>query len=90
MANPQHLTLTAATVATFTLDSDFDQVEVTSLDGASRVSFTVNGATPAVDANGSYVLPAAISSLIVNVPTAGATVVKVISAGTPLVSVRGI
>lgn len=90
MANPQHFTLVAATVKTFTLDSDFYEVEVTNVDGAAAAYFTVNGATPAVATDGSLVLPAAIGHVTVRPRTAGATVVKMISAGTPKVSVRGI
>lgn len=90
MANPQHLVLTANTVATFTLDKDFDVAEVASLDGAARLTFTVDGSTPTVDGNGGYVLPATICSRQVTVQGASATVVKVISSGTPLVSVIGI
>jgi hypothetical protein len=90
VANPQHGTLVATTVSTFTLDGDYDQVEVLNVDGAARVTFTVNGSTPTVDGNGGYLLPATICSRKVAVRTAGNTVVKVISSGTPMVSVVGI
>lgn len=90
VANPQHFTLVANTVKTFTLDADYSEVEVTNLDGAAAVYFTVGTATPAVDADGSHVLPAAIGFLTVQPRTSGPTVVKAISAGTPKISVRGL
>jgi hypothetical protein len=89
-ASPTHVTLVAATVTTVTLDKDYNQVEVLNVDGAAAVYFTTNGSTPAVGANGSNVIPAAIGSLTVLPGTTGNTVVKLISAGTPTVSVRGI
>ena len=91
MANPQHYTLVAATVKTFTLDADYAEVEVTNVDGTAAVYFTVGASqTPAVGSDGSNVLPAAIGFLVVSPRTSGSTVVKCISAGTPKISVRGI
>ena len=44
MANPlAPVTLTADTVSTFTLDGDYDTVEVLNGDGAAEVFFTVDG-----------------------------------------------
>lgn len=91
--SPQHATLTAATVATFTLSAQYQRVEVYSVDGAAALYFTVDGTTPVAAATGTYVIGAAIQAVEVAAPTpaAGAsTVVKVISAGTPKVSVRGV
>lgn len=90
MANPQHFTLVAATVKTFTLDADYGQVELTNVDGTAAVYFTTDGTAPAVAADGTEVLPAAIGRLTVKPRTQGATVVKAISAGTPKISVRGL
>jgi hypothetical protein len=87
--SPQHATLVADTVSTFTFDEDFDNVEVLSVDGAALAYFTTDGTTPEVAATGTHILPAAIGGLVVQPPTGGNTVVKVISAGTPMISVRG-
>lgn len=81
------VTLTAATVDTVTFDDDVDTVEVLSHDGAAAVYFTVDGSTPTVAGKGCWMLPAAASSATVDVGTAGDTVVKLISAGTPKVSI---
>jgi hypothetical protein len=91
MANPlAPVTLTADTVATFTLDGDYDTVEVLNGDGAAEVFFRVDGGDPEVDGAGCYYLPAAIGSLAVEVTSGATTVVKAISSGTPKVAVRGI
>lgn len=42
MANPQRFTLVANTAKTFTLDADYNRVEVTSLNGAGEVYFTAD------------------------------------------------
>jgi hypothetical protein len=60
--SPQHATLVADTVSTFTLDTDFRLVEVLNVDGAAAVYFTVDGADPEVAGEGSNVLPAAIGA----------------------------
>lgn len=88
--SPRHATLQAATVATITFDRDYPRVEVANVTGAAAVYFTVDGSTPAAEQTGSHVLPAAIGSVDVDVHTSGPTVVKLISAGTPKVSVRAI
>ena len=89
-ASPQHATLVANTVTTLTFDEDFPFVEVLAVDGAAAFYFTVDGSTPAVATTGSIAMPAAMGSVEVKVKTAGVTVVKLKSAGTPKVSVRGI
>jgi len=88
-ASPAHVTLTANTVATVTLDRNYSSVEVLNVDGAAAIYFTVDGTTPVVEANGTHVLPAAIGGLTV---TAGSDVatIKLISTGTPKVSIRGV
>lgn len=75
-------TLTADTVDTVTFADDVGKVEVYS-DGAASVFFTTNGTTPTVGGENGYHLPAAASSREVN----AGSVVKLISAGTPKVSV---
>ncbi|MFF3998531.1 hypothetical protein ACFYX8_35145 [Streptomyces cyaneofuscatus] len=81
------VTLAAATVCTIRFPDDVDEIEVLSHDGAAAVYFTVDGTTPVVEGRGSRVIPAAISSAQVEPPTAGPTTVKLISAGTPRISV---
>lgn len=89
--SPQHVTLAAGGPATtVTFDQDFEQVEVLNVDGAAAVYFRVGATAPTVEGTGSHVLPAAISSVEVPVYTSGPTVVKLISAGAPKVSVRGL
>lgn len=88
--SPQHATLVATTVTTFTFDTDFTQVEVLNVDGAAAVYFTVDGSAPTVEGEGAMVLPAAIGGLVVPSARRGGTVVKAISSGTPKVSVRGV
>ena len=80
-------TMTASTVDTVTFADDLDAVEVMSHDGASAVYFTVDGSTPTVKGAGCWMLPASPSAVTVDVPTAAGTAVKLISVGTPTVSV---
>lgn len=89
MADARHITLVAATVSTVTLDTDYSFLEVVNVTGTASVYFTMDGTTPTVKGNGTIVLPAAIGGVEVQPPTSGATVVKLISSGTPDVSVRG-
>lgn len=80
-------TLVANTVDTVTFTDDIDRVEVTS-NGAAAVYVTVDGSTPTVAGAGTFELPAGAASVReIAVPTAGGTVVKLISAGTPVYSV---
>lgn len=93
--SPQHASLVANVVTTMTFDKDFAQVEILNVDGAAEVYATADGTTPVVGATGSYVLPAAIGSLELTprddgAAHSGVTVVKLISTGTPKVSVRGL
>lgn len=92
MASTQHVTLVADVVTTVTLAYNFNRVEVLNRDGAAAVYFRTDGTAPVVGADGTHVLPAAIGALEVDDETAngGHTVVKLISAGTPQVSVRGL
>lgn len=88
MADPQHVTLTADEVEIVTLARDANKITVVNVDGAAAVYFNINTATdPTVGGDGCWVLPAAISAVDVPVTGAGNTVVKLISTGTPAVSV---
>jgi hypothetical protein len=100
-AGPLHATLVADTVTTLTLDlpnpvgdvRSFAQVKprvgVINVTGTAEVYFTTDGSTPTVGGSGCHVLPATISALEVDDLTAGSTsVIKLISSGTPKVSVR--
>lgn len=88
--SPQHTTLVADTVTTVTFDQDFARIEVVNVDGAAAVYFRIGSTDPVVAATGSHVLPAAICAMEIDVHTSGPTVVKLISPGTPKVSVRGL
>lgn len=90
MANPQHVTLVASTVSTITIPASAPhRVEILNVDGAAAVYATVDGSTPTVAGDGCWVLPAAINSLELDpqVPASGNATVKLISSGTPKVSV---
>lgn len=93
--SPLHATLVANTPTTLTLDRNYLRIDVCNVDGAAAVYFTVDGRTPAVAATGSFVLPAAICSMELSPRDdgdthTGNTVVKLISTGTPKVSVAGL
>lgn len=79
--------LTAATVLTVTFGDDLDAVQIVS-DGAASLYFTLDGSTPTVGSTSCYYLPATASSDIRQPKTSGGTVVKVISSGTPTVTVQ--
>lgn len=85
-------TLTATTVDTVTLDADYTAVEVLSRNGAAEIWFTTDtGIAPTVGGANCDVLPAAIGSLIVDASAYGTpTVVKLISAGAPTYTVKGL
>lgn len=85
----RHVTLTANAVTTITLDADYDNVEVLNVDGGGVVYFTANGATPTVAGNGTVVLPAAVGAVTLTPYGPDLATIKLISAGTPKVSVRG-
>lgn len=97
MADSQHVTLVASTVNTVALNAEYEHIEVTNVDGVSAVYFTVGGAgnlpaTPSVGGIGCLVLGAAVDAhreLDNSYFENGATTVKLISAGTPKVCVRG-
>lgn len=91
MPDSRHVTLVASTVNTVVLDADYANIEVVNVTGTASVYFTVNGATPTVKGTGTVVLPAAIGG--VTMPgysgSGTATTVRLISAGTPDIAVRG-
>lgn len=90
-SSPVHLTLSAGVASTVTFVENFARVEVLNVDGAAIVYFTNDASTPTVGGNGCHVVPAALgAALEVDDETVGVTVVKLISAGTPKVSVRGV
>lgn len=81
-------TLAANTVDTVTFADDCDMIEVLNVDGAAAIYFRVDGSAPTVAGASAYVIPASAgSALEVQVPTAGGTLVKLISTGTPTYSV---
>jgi hypothetical protein len=89
-ARVMHGTLVADTVTTVTLDHNYNRVEVLNRDGAAEIYFTVDAGAPTVEGDGCYSLPAAIGGLEKKSPGGRATVVKMISSGTPTYSVTGI
>lgn len=90
VASPFHLTLSANLASVVTFEQDYDRIEILNVDGAAAVYFRVGQTDPTVAGTGSQVLPAAIGSIEVDVTTSGPTEVRLISAGTPKVSVRGV
>ena len=89
-ASPQHATLVASTVATMTFDEDFNEVEIINVTGDALIYVRFDGVAPVVAAAGTYVILDAKGGTKLKPRTSGPTVVKLISAGTPKVSVRGI
>jgi hypothetical protein len=103
-AGPLHATLVADTVTTLTLDlvdprpdnlsfatPARPRVGVLSVTGTAKIYFTTDGTTPTVGGNACHILPAVISALEVDDGTPGPTsVIKLISSGTPEVSVRAV
>lgn len=88
-ASTQHQTLTANTVDTVTLDGDYDTVEVFNRGSTGDIYFRVDGTAPTVGGAGSFIVTPGMS-LIVDPPTSGNSVVKLISSGTPPYSVTGV
>jgi hypothetical protein len=88
--SPQTTTLAAGVVKTITFSVNYGIVEVLNATGTSAIYFRTDGVDPTVGGDGCEVVPAAIGSLKVADRGAGApTEVRIISAGTPQVSVRG-
>ena len=79
--------LAAGTVDTFSFADDVTQVAITNMTGTAAIYFTVDGTTPEVAGKKSRLVPAAIAQVEIEPTTSGPTTVKVISSGTPTVSV---
>lgn len=91
MHDVKHATLVAATVTTLSLDAGYQSVEVLNRDGAAEVFVTVDGTEPTVEGEDCFALPATIGALEVPAELGGwVTEVKLISSGTPKVTVTGI
>lgn len=89
VALAKHATLSASTVDTITLTNDFQTVEVVhrTSTAADPIYFTVDGSTPTVGGDNTYVvMPGGWKSVRA---WANSDVVKLISAGTPAYSVTG-
>jgi hypothetical protein len=88
MARVKHGTLTAGVVATVTIDANCQMITVTCRSsGYSEIYFTVDGSTPAVGADDTYVASGArtVTAPLVTAPTT----VRMVSSGTPGYSVAG-
>lgn len=88
-------TLVASTPRTVELGRDYKGVEVLSIDGTAAIWITIGSVanppkTPAAFQADADVIPATISSVEIPSTISGNTVVKLFSAGTPQVSVRGL
>ena len=88
MPRSKHGALVAATVTTVTLDADYDSVEILNR-GASDLWVRLDKTDPVIGADDNYVcVPGGF--VVLPVPTAGNTEVRLISAGTPAYSVAGV
>lgn len=86
MAHTKHLTLVATTVATVALDDTAqDKVYVTNRHATVEAFATVDGSTPTVGGDDTFIIPAARTTVLLT--PAGATSVKLISSGTPSITV---
>ena len=82
-------TLTASTVDTVTItDGSLHTIEVVNLDASSRISFTIDGATPTADGDNCVCVPPGSATAVYDGNDA-ATVVRLISAGAPTYVVWG-
>lgn len=88
MAVRKHVTLVASTVATVTVDGGFEFIEVVNTTAASLVYFTVDGSTPTIAGDDTWVAVPNVPVALENVDRAGTVDVKLISAGTPVVGVQ--
>ena len=87
-AAKQAFTLTATTVDTVTLTGYTRAVDIIT-DGAAVAYYTTDGSTPTVAGPNTRILPAAAAVAHVNLGSVnGDGVVKVISSGTPTLSVE--
>ncbi len=79
----QHGTCTGATVVTKTLTKDASRVDVINVSGTAPIYFTVNGGTPTVAGNDTFVVVAIAGATRRCDLGAEAPVVKLVSSGTP-------
>lgn len=86
-ARAQTVTLSAATVATVTLTTNADHVDITN-HGAGVVYVRLDGTNPTVAGDDAAVILASTTRSFANFDSMD-TVVKLISAGTPTVTVEG-
>lgn len=76
-----HATLTPATVATQTIaTSNADEVIVHFVSGTGPIYFTVDGSTPTVGGDDTFIVHSNVPARAVRVPTSDSVVVKLISA----------
>lgn len=82
------ITLTANTVRTVTFADDLPSVDVIS-DGVADLYYTLDGSDPTVAGKNCYRIPSFAPGVDTRYPpTAGGTTVKLISTGTPTISVQ--
>ena len=87
----QAKTLVANTADTVTIDRDANEIIVTALNTAGLIYFTVDGTAPTVAGNNTYVVPNIVgASKRVTVPSAGDTVVRLISGFAAMYSVEAV
>ena len=96
-ASPTQVTLVATVVSTVSLDTAHPWIEVKNLTGVNPVSINVGSVAnapgdPTVNGNGFPVVSAQADAKVIlpGVDLVSPAQVKLISAGTPIVSVRGI
>lgn len=90
----QHDGLAAGVVTTVSIGADpvdkfkgTSVIEVLNRDGVAEIYFTTDGSTPTVGGANTYILPATIGQLKVDVTGDGPVTVKMISSGIPKYSV---
>lgn len=86
----RHVTLAANTVTPVTSPTNYSRVMVINRDGVAEVYFTTDGTTtPSAGGDNTFVVPSSICALEVADESSGtSTTVKLISPGTPKVTVR--
>lgn len=92
MATPQHATLDADTEKVFSLDANCTMVRVVVYENPAKTFFNAkNVAVPAVASSqdGNHPIPAVLAVVEVPDQSAGNSVVRVRSVGTPTVMVTG-
>lgn len=82
------LHLAAGEVEEIAFSGGLGTVTIVNLDGAAALYFTTDGSTPTVAGARCYVVPAVIGTATVPVATNGPNIVKVVSAGAPVISVQ--